>query len=533
MMRKAVLRPSATDADSESTCMQDVPSNDDTGSTGSTGDIRIPCTQEGGLDAKALAAQYAGPDTVPGDGATTLMIRNLPRSYTEEDLISDIEAVAGPDVFDFLYMPWDARRGSNISYAFVNFMNQKATECVFYGLSGRHWRLVRASKCCRIAAAHVQGLPANLLHYADIANVSDAQRHCPIVMLNGRRANYDDALQMFCTPDVISEVRTAAAHAAGEHPALHAEVPSNNLLEFSVCSANGKEQGQLAQSGQSFSNMGLSQQAPVLSPARGSGRLGRTLSASTAQSLEAHAPPSIWDASGAAAGLDEFALQGYRRMFQQQHEQLRNAAATGRSPCDMRNGVGAPPGNNALRFGAADVCNSQAFHSTCSGYLKDSEDQLDYSLEQLKQMQVSKEQAQPPLPLQRTSPSKGHGPRSEQISELQKLMHKAENLRVNPSGRNQHRMELVFAEKQDMGQADGQHQFADGLHNLFAALQNKQSAQHTVQHSTMQSQDSMHLKDKYDSHTWLQQRLDIIEQAGHLGDARALGLHDFLSSRLV
>jgi len=401
MMNKALQMPKDVDSDSNSSGMHETGSTDDAGLSGDSGESRSPFTSDASqVDVKELAAEYLGPDVAPTVGATTLMIRNLPRSYTEEALVREIETVTGRGTFDFLYMPWDARRGSNISYAFVNFNNQEATQRCFYGLSGRQWRLADSSKCCRIAAAHVQGLAANLVHYRDVANMPEARRHAPIVMLNGTLADYEDAVRRFCAPEAMD-------------------------------------------------------------------------------------------------------------------------VAIGKSPVDMANADGAPPSNDSRGLGAADARNSQIFQSDRPSYPKG---HLDYNFQRLQPTEGFKAKVQRPLHAQKTSASKSQGPRSDQISELQMLMQKAEALRCNPIGQYEHRMELGFTHGQHMAQKN---QHFDGQRRVSDRLYNKQNVQQIAQQPCRHSHENIQLKDKLAFRAWLQQRLDITEQAGRLGDARAFGMHSF------
>lgn len=172
-----------------------------------------------------LRTCYGGPDEVPGDEVTTLMIRNLPRTYTSEAFMREVETVTPRDSFDFVYVPWDARRRSNISYAFINFVDPEAASRCFFGLSGRRWHLVESPKSCRIAPARIQGLGPNLAHYVASGGFQAKGKgsvYRPIVLCGGKPVpSLSLAVRAFCSSEVLEaaaedarQTREAAAAAA-------------------------------------------------------------------------------------------------------------------------------------------------------------------------------------------------------------------------------------------------------------------------------------------------------------------------------
>lgn len=79
------------------------------------------------------------------DGRKSMMIKNIPNMYTRAELIKiiDIE-VAG--LYDLLYLPIDCSAsfnqvtsGSNLGYAFINFLNTNAVKHFLLKFQGYRW----------------------------------------------------------------------------------------------------------------------------------------------------------------------------------------------------------------------------------------------------------------------------------------------------------------------------------------------------------------------------------------------------------
>jgi len=183
-----------------------------------------------------LKASYQGPDAIPEAGTTTLMIRNLPRSYTVNAMMCELKAVSPRSKYDMIYLPWDVRRGSNISYSFVNFVDHESALRAFFALSGREWNFVRTTKSCRLAAAHIQGLPGNLANYVANFGFQDESEIAPAVFVDGKRMRLKLAVRLFCTDDVLEaaaeSVRTKKTLAQEEQVHRQQKTSNQVAMEF-------------------------------------------------------------------------------------------------------------------------------------------------------------------------------------------------------------------------------------------------------------------------------------------------------------
>jgi RNA recognition motif-containing protein len=93
---------------------------------------------------------------------TTLMIRNIPRKYTQRQLLVDLnDAHAILGKVDFFYLPADLGTGRNLGYCFVNFVQPQDAVEVKQKL--HKLRLFSGAKSgLSIGFADVQGLESNL-----------------------------------------------------------------------------------------------------------------------------------------------------------------------------------------------------------------------------------------------------------------------------------------------------------------------------------------------------------------------------------
>lgn len=115
---------------------------------------------------------------------TTVMIRNIPNKFKNQDLMEKIDVAGFSGMYDYLYVPIEARGRSNIGYAFVNFLTQQIAEKFMKDIDGYRFGQVNSTKRASCAAARVQGLEANIEHYrASFVQGSGA----PIVFQNGQQ----------------------------------------------------------------------------------------------------------------------------------------------------------------------------------------------------------------------------------------------------------------------------------------------------------------------------------------------------------
>mmetsp|Transcript_108400 Transcript_108400/g.171028 ORF Transcript_108400/g.171028 Transcript_108400/m.171028 type:complete len:456 (+) Transcript_108400:48-1415(+) len=98
---------------------------------------------------------------------TTMMIRNLPQHVTQEEFIYELEENGFIGSYDFVYVPYSQKRGSNKGFAFVNFLSSQAA-----GVLVGKWQRQRIfntdfrKPTLNISPASIQGLEPNLMKWS-------------------------------------------------------------------------------------------------------------------------------------------------------------------------------------------------------------------------------------------------------------------------------------------------------------------------------------------------------------------------------
>lgn len=136
--------------------------------------VRKECTHKMVPKRVNLASQFL---TTPLHGPpTTLMIRNIPNQYKNQDLLRELEHVKLGNSFDFFYLPMDSGTNCNVGYAFVNFVAPEyAKRCMRVMKDYMFKGQTKVYKRAAITVAHIQGLEANMAHYK--ASAVKMQKH--------------------------------------------------------------------------------------------------------------------------------------------------------------------------------------------------------------------------------------------------------------------------------------------------------------------------------------------------------------------
>jgi hypothetical protein len=164
------------------------------------------------------------------DGVVTVMVRQIPRRYTQLMFLKEVNR-SFEGFFDFLYLPYDLKKGINVGYGFINFIShERALEFrKEFDNSYIDTQTKARGKPLRVHPASVQGYEANFQHFA---HTKTGQKQDP------------QFSPLFFPKENMPEV-TAAAMAAGcgawsdgAQPFFGNGVQVQDLLELEARSVN-------------------------------------------------------------------------------------------------------------------------------------------------------------------------------------------------------------------------------------------------------------------------------------------------------
>jgi hypothetical protein len=112
---------------------------------------------------------------VPANEVTTLMVRGIPCSFSKDTLLNLLDNNGFTGRYDFFYLPRASNTGSNLGYAFINFVDHESAEQCTLKFHGVPLDPTRSLKVCSMSPADIQGL-ANLKKHFRRTAVSRGSR---------------------------------------------------------------------------------------------------------------------------------------------------------------------------------------------------------------------------------------------------------------------------------------------------------------------------------------------------------------------
>jgi len=107
-----------------------------------------------------------------GANVVTVMMRQIPRHITQQHLLQEVIAHGFEGLFDFLYLPWDLKKGTNVGYGFISFSDPRTAASFRDAFDGTYLGTPEArtltgfsEKPVKVHPASTQGYQANYQHF--------------------------------------------------------------------------------------------------------------------------------------------------------------------------------------------------------------------------------------------------------------------------------------------------------------------------------------------------------------------------------
>eukprot|EP00928_Gymnodinium_smaydae_P049296 TRINITY_DN33078_c0_g1_i1.p1 TRINITY_DN33078_c0_g1~~TRINITY_DN33078_c0_g1_i1.p1 ORF type:complete len:323 (+),score=12.71 TRINITY_DN33078_c0_g1_i1:56-970(+) len=138
-------------------------------------------------------------------GKTSVMIRNISYKCTRDMFCEELDKAGFQDLFDYVYVPVNAGRGTSKGYAFANFVDDRTAYRFKVRFDGRQMDMPGGVKRLVIIPANLQGFSENASHYitkqselsvASMTHPAKSSQKCAkSIEGNGRRIAADTSTQ--------------------------------------------------------------------------------------------------------------------------------------------------------------------------------------------------------------------------------------------------------------------------------------------------------------------------------------------------
>jgi hypothetical protein len=142
-------------------------------------------------------------DATPTQAFTTLMLRNLPNSYTRDMLIELLDNEGFSGYYDLVYVPVDFMKLAGLGYAFVNFTANEAAEKATQAFQGFATWKNTSKKVCEVSwSGPLQGLSAHIEHYRNSPVMHESVPECykPVLLQGGLPSPFPHPTKEIQTP---------------------------------------------------------------------------------------------------------------------------------------------------------------------------------------------------------------------------------------------------------------------------------------------------------------------------------------------
>lgn len=153
---------------------------------------------------------YAQSNGTASAELTTLMLRNIPNSWTRDMLIELLDQQGLRGSYDLVFSPVDFRSLASLGYAFVNFISTENAEIAKGKLQGFSSWGVTSQKVCEVAwGSALQGLSAHIKNYRNSPVMHESVPECykPVLFKGGVRQAFPGPTKQIRAPRVKAYTR--------------------------------------------------------------------------------------------------------------------------------------------------------------------------------------------------------------------------------------------------------------------------------------------------------------------------------------
>ncbi|CAK0842835.1 unnamed protein product [Prorocentrum cordatum] len=172
--------------------------------------------------AAEASLQHKWDDTEWDANVVTVMMRQIPRHFTQQALLKEVIAHGFEGLFDFLYLPWDLKKNNNVGYGFISFADPRIALSFRDAFDGAYLDAPAAAKLkekpLRVHPASLQGYQANYQHFV---HTKTGQKQDPLyspLFFPGSGVNSLSALLHTACPGTGGGPKGAAGSRTGAGP---------------------------------------------------------------------------------------------------------------------------------------------------------------------------------------------------------------------------------------------------------------------------------------------------------------------------
>jgi hypothetical protein len=122
-------------------------------------------------------------EEIEWEDRTTVMVRNIPSCYSQQELLVELDGRGWRGTYDFFYLPFDMTKKANMGYCFMNFKDPSLAEACHVALDGAQLARGKGRKRLQVVPAVTQGYEKNAEHFQHSAVLNHHRaEHGPVFL---------------------------------------------------------------------------------------------------------------------------------------------------------------------------------------------------------------------------------------------------------------------------------------------------------------------------------------------------------------